>query len=529
MLTSILANFIAGLGLFFSGLRLIDNNLRQVTGRRLRTAVGRLTRTRWLAGLVGVATGALVQSTSGIVFILVSLVASGLTTVRRALPIVTWANVGCCALIFAAVLDLRLAILYVIGLAGAAFAFDKSHRSHALGALFGIGILFYGIELMKAGAEPLKDLPWFSELLHGTHNSLVLAFAGGATFSFVTQSATAVSILAIGLAQTGLLGPFPTMMALYGANVGSTFSRMLLSSSLKGSVRQLTAYQDLFKISGAVLFVSLGYIEVFGEVPLVRALVGMASDRIDRQMALVFLVFNLTTAILFTLAQDWISRLLEWWLPADAEEDESKPQFLYDEALNEPASALDLIEKEQLRITRRLRFYPDAMRSGPGSPQRNRAIAAQAPFAAVVGRIEQFQHELVDRHLGAEETERLTRLQNRLSLTVYLEDSLRSLMVTTDAVPIEGRLGELVSTFVEGLDFVLMTAVTALETGEREAIEMLVTITEDRGDLMERVRQNYLEESPNVGTADRAVLLQVTSTFERVVWMAQRLGRLMAR
>ena len=59
----------------------------------------------------------------------------------------TWANVGCCALVFASVLDLRFAILYLIGLAGAAFAFDRSHRSHALGAVFGVGMLFYGIEL----------------------------------------------------------------------------------------------------------------------------------------------------------------------------------------------------------------------------------------------------------------------------------------------------------------------------------------------------------------------------------------------
>ena len=287
MLNSILAPIIAGLGLFFSGLRMIDSNLRQATGRRLRMLVGRITRTRWLSALVGLATGALMQSTSGIVFILVSLVASGLTTVRRALPIVTWANVGCCALIFASVLDLRLAILYVLGVAGAAFAFDRSHRSHALGAVFGVGMLFYGIELMKTGADPLKQLPWFSQMLHDSHNSLVFAFLGGTAFSFVTQSSTAVSILAIGLAQTGLLGPFPTMMALYGANLGSTFARMLLSSGLKGTVRQLTAFQDLFKIVGAALFVSLLYLELFGGVPLVRALVLRLSTRIDRQMAFV--------------------------------------------------------------------------------------------------------------------------------------------------------------------------------------------------------------------------------------------------
>src|SRR4029077_3083232 len=101
------------------------------------------------------------------VFILVSLVTSGLTTVRAVLPMITWANVGCSALIFVAVLDLRLAILYLIGLAGAAFAFDRSHKNHALGALFGVGMLFYGIELMKTGVDPLKSLPWITEALSG--------------------------------------------------------------------------------------------------------------------------------------------------------------------------------------------------------------------------------------------------------------------------------------------------------------------------------------------------------------------------
>src|SRR5262245_33716176 len=188
MFNTILANLIAGLGLFFSGLRMLDANLRQATGRQLRTIIGRLTESAWVAGLVGLVTGALVQSSSGIVFILVSLVTSGLTTVKRALPIVTWANVGCCALIFAAVLDLRLAILYLIGLAGAAFAFDRTHRSDALGAVFGIGMLFYGIELMKTGAAPLTEYPNMPVLLSGNQQSLALAFVAGGAFSFVTQS-----------------------------------------------------------------------------------------------------------------------------------------------------------------------------------------------------------------------------------------------------------------------------------------------------------------------------------------------------
>lgn len=37
----ILINIFAGLGLFFTGIRLIGHNLKQMTGRRLRALVGK--------------------------------------------------------------------------------------------------------------------------------------------------------------------------------------------------------------------------------------------------------------------------------------------------------------------------------------------------------------------------------------------------------------------------------------------------------------------------------------------------------
>src|SRR5262245_44428361 len=245
-------------------------------------------------------------------------------------------------------------------------------------------------------------------------------------------------------------------------------------------------------------------------------------------MAFVFLFFNLGTAVIFTLGQGAIANALERWLPADTHEDLSKAQFLYEEALDTPATALDLIEKEQLRLAQRLRVYPRAMRTGAGSPERTHAALAQKPFAAVAAEVDQFQHELVNRQLGPDETERLTNLQSRLSLLVYLEDSLRTLTASTEAVRQEGPLALLLSTFVEALDFVLMTMTQVLETGDRSAHDLLVLITGDRGDMLERIRQEHLSDERSLSIADRAVLLQMTSTFERIIWMAQRFARLIA-
>jgi hypothetical protein len=60
-------------------------------------------------------------------------------------------------------------------------------------------------------------------------------------------------------------------------------------------------------------------------------------------------------------------------------------------------------------------------------------------------------------------------------------------------------------------------------------IDLLVDITGDRGDLMEQIRQSYLAEERSVDAHDRAVLLQVTNVFERIIWMMQRLARLLDR
>jgi hypothetical protein len=82
--------------------------------------------------------------------------------------------------------------------------------------------------------------------------------------------------------------------------------------------------------------------------------------------------------------------------------------------------------------------------------------------------------------------------------------------------------------FVEGLDFVLMALIDALEPGDAPSRELLAQITGDRGDMMERIRERYLAEEASVAPADRVVLFQVTSVFERIIWMTQRLSRLLA-
>ena len=277
-------------------------------------------------------------------------------------------------------------------------------------------------------------------MLNGNESSYMLAFVGAASFSS-SPSRRPPCRSGDWARADRTRGTFPDHDGDSRANVGSTFARMVLSSGLKGSVRELTAYQDLFKVTGAVLFVTLLYVEVLTGVPLVRAFLGRLSPRVDRQMALVFLLFNLVTAMLFTLAQPLVCDLLERWMPADAE------GYPVEDAVSVRGGA------------RRARDGPRSNREGAAAPRQAPAPArgghadrsrlvracrgAARPEALRRGRRpgRAVQHELMNRQLDPGETERLMNLQSRPSLIVYLEDSLRAITAATDAVSAEGRLG----------------------------------------------------------------------------------------
>src|SRR5262249_744552 len=252
-MAKIVASVVAGLGLFFLGLHLVGTHLKQASSRQFRSLIARFTDHVWSASLLGLLAGVFMQSTSAVTVILASMAASGLVSVRQALPIVTWANVGTTFIVFIGVFDLELLILYSLGLSATVFVFSGEVRwKPVCGVLLGISLLFFGIHTMKTSAAQLQTFAWFKAIMNQAQGSYLPAFVVGALLSFLTQSATAVALLAVTLAHAGLLRLESTMMIVYGGNVGSTFARMILATGLTGSSRQIGHFQDLFKFSGSL-------------------------------------------------------------------------------------------------------------------------------------------------------------------------------------------------------------------------------------------------------------------------------------
>jgi phosphate:Na+ symporter len=124
----VFGSFIAGLGLFFIGIKTLTTNLGELTGRRFRRFLDRSTRRPLLVLFGGGLLGATMQTGSAITFILVGMVSAGMITVERSLPIRLGAAVGTSAMVFIATMDVKILILFLVGIAGISLAQVRCHN-----------------------------------------------------------------------------------------------------------------------------------------------------------------------------------------------------------------------------------------------------------------------------------------------------------------------------------------------------------------------------------------------------------------
>ncbi len=200
---------------------MLSSGLKYLGGRQFRMLAARFVSSRPRAIIFGLGSGALVQSTSASLVILVSLICTSLIDVRQAIAILTGFSVGNCLLVFIVSLDVAMAVMFVVGLCGITMYLTKDDKIRNY-LIVGLGLVFFGIETMVSGVKPLQKEAWFAGSMAFSRNHSVLSVSAGIVLGFIAQSSTAVALVAIGLAKDSILSASQTFLFMYGAAIGST-------------------------------------------------------------------------------------------------------------------------------------------------------------------------------------------------------------------------------------------------------------------------------------------------------------------
>jgi len=346
-----------GLALFLYGMRKMTDALKVVAGARMKSFLGRITTNRFTAAFAGAGVTAVIQSSSITTVLVVGFITSGLLTLSQSIGVILGANIG--TTVTAQIIAFKIT-KYALALIAAGFIIEvgaRKERNKQYGiVIMGLGLIFFGMDLMSTAASPLQSYQPFMELMQEMRNP-VWGILIGAVFTGLVQSSSATTGVVIVMATEGLVSLEAGIALIFGANVGTCITALIAGIGRPREALQAAVAHVIFNLAGVALW--LPFIFQFAEAvrvfsPVYEGVEGTLKLSLEtpRQIANAHTLFNVGNAIIFI----WFATPLAWlvtkMVPPKPKSSEGAgvPIYLDDFFLQQPSVALDRARLEIGRL-----------------------------------------------------------------------------------------------------------------------------------------------------------------------------------
>ena len=341
---------IGGLGIFLYGMHHMSSGMQKIAGAKIKSIIGLLTKNRVIACLVGVVVTAMVQSSSVSTVMTIGFVNASLMSLKQALGVILGANIGTTVTGWILVLKIGKYGLPMTGIASIIYLFAKSDKVKTKVLTFmGLGMIFFGLELMSEGFKPLRTMPFFIELFHSfdatTGFGGVLAAAlVGALLTAIVQSSSATLGITIVLASQGMINSETAVALVLGENVGTTITAMLASLGARANAKRAALAHTFINLIGVTWVVSIFpyYLDFLSNFV-------NPEKNITEYIASAHTIFNVTNVLLFLPFIGYIANILEK-LVVEKEEVVKKLTQLDERMLETPTIVVDQTKLEINKI-----------------------------------------------------------------------------------------------------------------------------------------------------------------------------------
>jgi len=347
---------IGGLGIFLLGMKNMSEGMQAIAGSGLRRMISAVTDNRLMATGVGVLVTMLVQSSSITTVMVVGFVNSGFMTLSQAIGVIMGANIGTTITGWILVLKIGKFGMVILGLSAFGYLFSKRDRlRYVFLATMGLGMVFFGLELMKDGFSMVKNLPEFEQWFHSfsadTYLGVLKCAMVGCLLTFIVQSSSATLGITIGLAMIDVI-PYETAAALVlGENIGTTITAWLASFGATTVAKRAAYFHVIFNLIG-VFWITL----IFSQyIDLVQYyLIGEGNeftpDNVAKGIATVHTGFNIANTLMFFPFAGMIARGLERIIPEKAHKEKPHLTSLDVRMLDTPTIATEQSRHEVIRM-----------------------------------------------------------------------------------------------------------------------------------------------------------------------------------
>ena len=331
----------AGVGLFLFAMYLLEESLKNLSGRNFKLFLQRITKNAVGAVTGGAIVTAILQSSSMVSFMVLAFVGAGVFTMKNAMAIILGANLGTtldswlvATLGFKA--DIEVVAYPAVCLGGFLLILfgNRKNIKYLSFFLFGFGLLFIGLSFMKTAMEAQVKIFDFSQY---AQMHLIVFLLIGFVITMLVQSSSVTMALTLSALHVGAI-TFPIAAAIVlGSETGTTIKIVLGAIGGNASKKRVVLGNFLFNV----------FVTVFAFL-LLKPILSLITTVFNIKDPLIGLVtfsslINLFSIFFFLPFIDQFARFLERFFK---DSNGNTAAFIKHATIAEPITALDLFRRE---------------------------------------------------------------------------------------------------------------------------------------------------------------------------------------
>lgn len=292
---------LASITLFVYGLQSFSKEIEAIGTEKLSKWIGKITKLPLGGFFLGGVLTAIIQSSTLVSSITVSMVNVGVLTLRDSIMILLGTNIGTTSTAW--IVSLQSVLLGPVFIVlGMLISMIPTRVSVAGKTIFYFGFIFFSLSYISQAMEPIKNDPILVEILSKASNPL-LGILYGIIITVVIQSSSVVVGLVIVLLSQGTISIDSAIPIVIGANIGTTSTALLVSFKFSPIAKLVALSASVFNLVGVLI--------IFPFFGLLERMAVNFSDQPAMQVAIAFTVSNTFTSLFFLLLINPILRLLE--------------------------------------------------------------------------------------------------------------------------------------------------------------------------------------------------------------------------
>lgn len=282
--------FILCILLFVFGMFIIRTGLFNLSEAKLKNWLIKLTSTPLKGMLTGTFITALLQSSTAVMVITISLISTRMLTFPQSIGIILGTNIGTTFKTELITFNIDKAIL-PLAVFGAGLSLFTNSKVRSIGLLvFGIASVFIAMKGFEIMAHPLTTLPFIHHLLLSLNDSIFQSLLTGTILTIIIQSSTAMTGIAMGFLTAGLLKLDAGIAIMLGANIGTCITAVMAAIG-GGQEAKLAAYAHVWlNVFGVLFFIPL--------IPVLTTIAPYLSAHKDVQLAHISVIFNVAVSLI---------------------------------------------------------------------------------------------------------------------------------------------------------------------------------------------------------------------------------------